>query len=41
MTDYLTREQISEKLRSEGFDVTERTLRFWESEGMMPKAQSY
>lgn len=38
MTDYLTRDQISEKLQDEGFDVSVRTIRFWESEGMLPRA---
>lgn len=36
--DYLTRDQISDKLCNEGFDVSTRTLRFWESEDMMPSA---
>jgi len=37
--DYLNREQIVEKLYEEGFDVSVRTLRFWESEGMIPSAE--
>lgn len=36
--DYLTREQISNKMQDEGLGVTERTLRFWEAEHMMPSA---
>ena len=34
----LTRSEFVERLRAEGVDVTPRTLAYWESEGVIPRA---
>jgi DNA-binding transcriptional MerR regulator len=36
---YYSREELAEKARMEGMDVSERTIRYWEYLGLLPRAQ--
>jgi len=35
--DLVTRGELAELARAEGMDVTERTIRYWASEGLLPR----
>lgn len=35
----MSRSEIAQTIEQEGFEISERTLRYWESVGLLPKAQ--
>jgi hypothetical protein len=35
----ITRDEIARIVSAEGFDVTSRTVRYWEQEGLLPRAR--
>lgn len=39
MSELLTRNRIAEIVSAEGFDVTPRTIRYWEQEGLLRRAR--